>query len=144
METLHVYSDCQHAWVKVKKTELHRLGIAEKITAYSYQFGEYAYLEEDCDLATYLVAYFGGKLPEDWRSSIKFVEHYSNHSRVRSYSHYTPRLPVSMRQGLLIELEGKKYEVKGKTGKSWVIVSIDTGVNYRLPSKLVCDAIEVK
>ena len=39
-----VYEDAGHAWMKVKKDLLHKMGIADKITAYSYERGEYAYL----------------------------------------------------------------------------------------------------
>ena len=43
------FSDPCHGWIRVKKTLLEALGIAERITPYSYENGEYAYLEEDCD-----------------------------------------------------------------------------------------------
>ena len=52
-----VYEDAGHAWMKVKKDLLHKMGIADKITAYSYERGEYAYLEEDCDLSTFYHRY---------------------------------------------------------------------------------------
>ena len=46
---LQVYTDPGHGWVKVKKELLVKLGIETKISRYSYQRGEFAYLEEDCD-----------------------------------------------------------------------------------------------
>lgn len=54
MKTLIIYSDPGHAWLKVKITELIKLKIAEKISVYSYQRKEYAYLEEDCDAGLYI------------------------------------------------------------------------------------------
>jgi len=46
---LNYYQDPGHGWIKVKKTVLQRFGIAGDISAYSYQRGDYAYLEEDGD-----------------------------------------------------------------------------------------------
>lgn len=45
--------DPGHGWLEVPVTELHRLGIANKISAYSYRNGAMAYLEEDCDMGTF-------------------------------------------------------------------------------------------
>lgn len=50
------FSDPGHGWLEVQVAELHELGIAEKISGYSYLNGELAYLEEDCDLSVYLRA----------------------------------------------------------------------------------------
>ena len=48
--TLNFYQDPGHAWAKIAIKKLHDLGIAEQISQYSYMRGQYAYLEEDCDL----------------------------------------------------------------------------------------------
>ena len=59
------------------------LGIADKITRYSYQRGDYAYLEEDCDLTTLCMAL------NERDTRIKFVEKSSTKdSRIRSYDRY--------------------------------------------------------
>lgn len=54
--TYRFFSDPGHGWLEVPKKELAELGIAEKISAYSYQSRQMAYLEEDCDLAVFLRA----------------------------------------------------------------------------------------
>ncbi|OGT90135.1 MAG: hypothetical protein A2286_00040 [Gammaproteobacteria bacterium RIFOXYA12_FULL_61_12] len=51
------YSDPGHGWLAVKKTVLGKLGIAALITPYSYQRGDMAFLEEDCDLSTFFKAF---------------------------------------------------------------------------------------
>jgi hypothetical protein len=51
-----IYSDAGHAWAKVKKQFLVKLGVKDQITHYSYQRGDYAYLEEDCDLGVLIDA----------------------------------------------------------------------------------------
>jgi hypothetical protein len=80
-----IYSDPRHGWVAVKIAELIELGIAEKITKYSYMRGETAYLEEDQDLSTFFNAYqakynekprYVQKLT-DKSSSIRFYDSYS-------------------------------------------------------------------
>lgn len=81
--TMTVYSDAGHAWAKVRRDVLVNLGIADKITRYSYQRGDYAYLEEDCDLTTLCMAL----TERDTR--VKFVEKHSNKdSKIRSYERY--------------------------------------------------------
>ena len=81
--TMTVYSDAGHAWAKVKKSVLVNLGIADKISRYSYQRGDYAYLEEDCDLTTLCMAL------NERDTRVKFVEKRSNRdSKIRSYERY--------------------------------------------------------
>ena len=50
------YADPGHGWGAVKRKVLDQLGIADKITSYSYQKGQTVYLEEDCDLSTLVTA----------------------------------------------------------------------------------------
>jgi hypothetical protein len=83
--TVVVYSDPGHAWGKVKRQVLNNLGIADKVSAYSYQLRDNVYLEEDCDLA----------LLHDTLSKqdvrIKFVEKHTNRdSKIRSYERFSP------------------------------------------------------
>lgn len=80
-----IYHDPGHSWAKVTRKSLADLGIADKITRFSYQRGEHVYLEEDCDLATFLYAYRQQK-----GGNPTFTERYTNRSsRIRSYPHYT-------------------------------------------------------
>jgi hypothetical protein len=53
MENFTYYTDPGHGWVEVPRALLHELGIADKITGYSYQRGEDVFLEEDCDLSIF-------------------------------------------------------------------------------------------
>ena len=48
--SLSYFTDPGHGWVSVKIKTLVSLGIADKISTYSYMRGASAYLEEDCDL----------------------------------------------------------------------------------------------
>ena len=81
--TITMYSDPSHGWGKVKREVLVNLGIADKISRYSYQRGDYAYLEEDCDLTTLCMAL------NERDTRVKFVEKRSNRdSKIRSYERY--------------------------------------------------------
>ena len=51
------YSDPSHGWVKVDRPLLVSLGIIDKITPFSYQRGDFVYLEEDQDLSTFCDAF---------------------------------------------------------------------------------------
>ena len=51
------YNDPGHGWLRVQRQELIDLGIADKITPYSYQKDDLVYLEEDCDAGKFLEAY---------------------------------------------------------------------------------------
>jgi len=86
MKTFTLYADPGHAWVKVPVAILTELKIADRITRYSYRKGAYAYLEEDCDLATFVWAY-----REARGVNPLFTEKHSNRdSRIRSYPSYQP------------------------------------------------------
>lgn len=83
--TYRIYEDGGHAWVRVRVIELFALQIAKDITPFSYIKGQYAYLEEDCDLCKFFKAYneVTGREPKH-RTVV------SGNSRVREYPRYTP------------------------------------------------------
>jgi hypothetical protein len=78
-------SDPGHGWLKVPIKLLQQLGIAHKITAWSYQRASHAYLEEDCDMQLFVRAYekrFGHK-PEDGTYT-----HSNKSSKIRNYPYF--------------------------------------------------------
>ena len=50
------YTDASHGWLKVKYSELEKLGIQCEISSFSYRNGDDVYLEEDCDALKYINA----------------------------------------------------------------------------------------
>lgn len=81
--TITVFADPGHAWARFPKARLTKLGIADKISRYSYQNGANAFLEEDCDLSTLMTAL------KDRGYAVKFKENHSNRqSKIRGYSTY--------------------------------------------------------
>ena len=73
------HSDAQHGWLAVKRAELVRLGILNKITQCSYQRGRTVYLEEDCDCSTF----FARK--KELGEEIKMRSSYQEYSPIRYY-----------------------------------------------------------
>ena len=57
MKTYIWAQDTGHAWLAVKKAELEKLKIQDKITEYSFVKGSTVYLEEDKDATTFINAY---------------------------------------------------------------------------------------
>jgi hypothetical protein len=81
--SIKVFADPGHAWARIAKSKLVTLGISDKISTYSYQKGENAFLEEDCDL-TVLVNALRQRGYE-----VKFNESHTNRqSKIRSYNTY--------------------------------------------------------
>ena len=58
MKTLKLtfHTDPGHGWLEVDRADLIALNIAHEISAYSYQKGTRAYLEEDCDAFRFVEA----------------------------------------------------------------------------------------
>jgi hypothetical protein len=88
MKSITIYTDPSHGWAKVSLTELFNLEIQDKISTYSYIRSNakyaYAYLEEDCDLSTYL------KALDDKGIKFRIIEkHTDKSSKIRSYNRYT-------------------------------------------------------
>ena len=84
IKTITVYADPGHGWAKVSKKELIKLGIASEISGFSYERGEFAFLEEDSDLSKYINALRSKNIP------YKFKEHHTNRrSRIREYFSYS-------------------------------------------------------
>ena len=82
------YQDPGHGWVKVMKSELADLGITHEISRYSYERGEWAYLEEDSDASKFITAYEAkhGNRPE-------LKEVYQENTPIRNYDRYEAPAP---------------------------------------------------
>jgi hypothetical protein len=81
--TLNFYCDPGHGWAKIHKNWLELLGIADKISRYSYMRKDYAYLEEDNDLSTLYAA------ADKAGIEIRLKEYHTNkQSKIRSYDNY--------------------------------------------------------
>lgn len=82
---IKVYADPGHAWAVVKRKLLIKLGIEHQISPYSYQRGDNAYLEEDCDLSVLIHALNHAKIP------YTFDEYHGDkRSRIRGYCSFRP------------------------------------------------------
>lgn len=77
------YSDPGHGWGAVKRQKLYELRIADKITGFSYQKGNTVYLEEDCDLPTFVTTLAIKGI------TVEYVnKHTDRRSPIRNYNTY--------------------------------------------------------
>ena len=83
--TFMFYCDPGHGWIRVPRTTLVELGIAEKITRFSYAKGKYAYLEEDLDASTFIKAYATANNNDMPQMKEKYTNKYSS---IRDYPSY--------------------------------------------------------
>ena len=80
---LNYFTDPGHGWVSVKLQTLKDLGIADKVSTYSYMRGASAYLEEDCDLSALYAACDARGIQIELTT-----KHTNNRSPFRSYATY--------------------------------------------------------
>jgi len=78
----YFHSDAGHGWLAVKRSEIVRLNLSNKISSFSYQKGLTVYLEEDCDASIFL------KTKKDLGEEYSFKETYTYRSPIRSYESY--------------------------------------------------------
>lgn len=86
-KTYKMLGDAGHAWLSVKKKDIEELGMADRITEYSYVKGASVYLEEDLDVGTFIRCYLAkfGKPP-----AIENGKRYDDKPHpIRGYERYT-------------------------------------------------------
>lgn len=80
-----IYTDPSHGWLKVPMALLAQLGIADKISHYSYMRKAHAFLEEDLDLAVFMNAY---RAAAGCDPVIRESNRAHGYSRIRGYPYY--------------------------------------------------------
>ena len=141
----HYYSDPGHGWLKVKISLLEELGIADKISSYSYMMGEHAYLEEDADASLFIDTMRKAGKPYE------FVEHCTkadNRSAIRNYQRYNE---INIKAGRKAPRTGMKVAYGGyiytliepKERGAWRVANEFGGV-YRMTRIQLLQALEVE
>jgi hypothetical protein len=78
--------DPGHGWLEVPIEQINALGIAEKISGYSYKRNGMAYLEEDCDAGTFIDAYKAKIGP--WSPAENVLPVYQENTPIRGYERF--------------------------------------------------------
>lgn len=78
------HTDPGHGWLEVPLGELSRLGIAGKISTYSYIHGTSAFLEEDCDAPVFILA------KKERGEAVELEEKFRDPTPIRNYLCYQP------------------------------------------------------
>ena len=79
---LNYWTDPGHGWLAVDRADLEALGIADRVSPYSYQRAGRVYLEEDCDMPLYLDA----AKAAGWR--VTFTEKHEDPTPIREFSRF--------------------------------------------------------
>lgn len=98
MRKFNFFCDPSHGWLAVKRPELVELGIETQISGYSYQKGDYVYLEEDSDAPKFMDAWEAKHQIKLMNCQIIF--HYRA-ARIRTYQPFKPKHDQERAQGLL-------------------------------------------
>lgn len=77
------FQDPGHGWLEVPRSHLQILLVADKITEYSYVHGDNVYLEEDCDMMTFLEA------AKRFHIEVDLIDEYQENTPIRDYARYT-------------------------------------------------------
>ena len=80
--TIPFISDPGHGWGRVVRGAIEDVGIADKISQYSYQDDVFVYLEEDCDLYLFIRAL------EQRGYKVKLEEQYVERTHIRGLPRY--------------------------------------------------------
>jgi hypothetical protein len=104
------FEDPAHGWLKVPKAELERLGIAGKISGFSYMSKDNAYLEEDSDATMFINA------KKSIGEEVKIKEHITDNDspvrRKQGYYNITPELKTQIEQMRNDMLKTKEWDAK--------------------------------
>lgn len=89
MKTVYdFYSDPSHGWLEVERAELEKLGVLGKVSGYSYQYGNFVYLEEDVDAGVFLNA--KAEAEPGFKDKLRFRERTTNNSsKIRGYRSFS-------------------------------------------------------
>lgn len=147
MKKLIHHTDGGHGWIAVKRKELEELGILEKISRCSFQNGGTVYLEEDCDVGVYFIAYAQRMRGEYRQEMVKELfdiqTSYKENSPIRNYARFSAKI-VTPELGKEIGLYGKRYTLEifdEYTGK-WIVRAKDTGQRFTLAKKQLLEITE--
>lgn len=110
--------DPGHGWLRVPRSELAILGIAEEISTCSYVNGRYVYLEQDADLGTYMVA----RLEQGYPSP-RIVEQYVP-SFDRNLPCYQPPPPKKTAEQIDVDLRAL-WEAEGVSQEEQAAILAD-------------------
>jgi hypothetical protein len=120
--TIRMISDPGHGWLEVPVSELARLGIARKISRYSFRKGRMAYLEEDMDAGTYLEALDAAGEPRP-----DIVEVHQDPTPIRGYPQYKSASGTGRTAGGRVYVTDRAIRESFGNGVEDVLLVVDRG-----------------
>ena len=118
--------DAGHEWLAVKKSELVELGIADKISLYSYEKGGTAYLEGDCDASLFFEAYRTkhGVEPQTKQGKVWDVQ------PLRRFASYTP--PAITKADVMAAINTETLNEYIERTNRWGAIFNQEGIDFPL------------
>ena len=127
---LKVIDDGGHAWLDVANEDVKSLGIAEKITPYSYMSPKRSYLEEDLDAGVFLEA----AKKAGWKVGTA-TRHVDRSAPLRGYASFKPEwIENPLREGSQGRLHGGQKATIQSNINGKVIIRDEHGGMYGCPS----------
>ena len=119
--------DAGHEWLAVKISELVELGIQDDITEYSYVKGGTAYLEGDCDAATFINAYTArhGVAPKTKQGKVW------DRQPCRGFARYTAQ-PVITRADVMAAINTENLDEYIDRANRWGAIFNQSGIDFPL------------
>jgi len=120
--------DAGHEWLAVKKQELVELGIADQISAYSYEKGTTAYLEGDCDAALFIDAYKqkNGVEPKTKQGKTWDVQ------PLRRFARYTAPVQQITKQAVMAAINTENLDEYIDRANRWGAIFNQAGIKFPL------------
>ena len=97
------YSDAGHGWLCVSKKKLVKLGIADKVSGFSYVRNDNVFLEEDADAPLFL----NEMKKHGFSYDIKRLPTTNKTSKIRGYKSYKPIMTKVVKQEVDEEIPEK-------------------------------------
>ena len=97
------YSDAGHGWLCVSKKKLVKLGIADKVSGFSYVRNDNVFLEEDVDAPLFL----NEMKKHGFSYDIKHLPTTNKTSKIRGYKSYKPIMTKVVKQEVDEEIPEK-------------------------------------
>ena len=142
MKTKHLkltyFTDLGHGWLQVPTKILNELNLINAITPYSYINGSNAYLEEDCDLSTFI------RKLESIHWTYEFTYKNSSNSKIRSFDSFTPEAVINHSKiptiGMIVKYNNQEYILLCKLNHGSWMVAQDTnqlGNSFKMTSNQI-------
>lgn len=126
--------DPGHGWLAVDNADIKALGIARRISPYSYMTPQRSFLEEDCDASVFLAA----AKAAGWALTVK-SRSLDKPAPLRSYAAFKPEwIEEPMRVGMHARLHSGEKAIVESMHRGSIVLRGESGNRYGADSTTAC------